>query len=259
MNTAHWKTRFRAFAAHLQAPLTTLLRAPAAVRYIAYDEAEPENVDGFTFFFRLVGEKIAPGLLLGFEFEPALLLGILDRLQGGDGVDLEEDPYSTRALTGLEKWLASKFLLLLHGAIRETWGLAEPFDFELTEPLDWGEEVFFAAPVFQLGVGTLDGNFRILIPRLRPEPLKNSQISQTVRPDEEEEDASEALASTPVKISIQLSGSRILPQELMRWKVGDVVSLGRPEDFPFKVLVEGMEKFSAAPGKFKSRKAFRIL
>ena len=125
--------------------------------------------------------------------------------------------------------------------------------------MDWGGEVFLAAPVFQLNVGPLDGNFRILIPRLYPQPRRNSQISQSVRAEEDEEDAAEALASTPVKISVQLAGSRIRPQELMRWKVGDVVSLGRPEDFPFNVLVEGMEKFTAAPGRFKSRKAFRIL
>ncbi|MBR0192314.1 MAG: FliM/FliN family flagellar motor switch protein [Thermoguttaceae bacterium] len=259
MNTVHWKTRFRAFAAQLQAPLTALLRGPAAVRYAAYDEAEPEKIAGFTFFFRLVGEKIAPGLVLGFEFEPALLLGVLDRLQGGDGVHLEEDSNSARPLTGLEKWLTSKFLLLLNDAIRQTWGLEEPFDFELTGPLDWGGEVFFAAPIFQLNVGPLDGNFRILIPRLHPQPMRNSQISRSVRAEEDEEDATDALALTPVKISVQLAGSRIRPQDLLRWKVGDVVSLGRPEDFPFNVLVEGMEKFTAAPGRFKSRKAFRIL
>jgi len=258
MNVAHWKPRFRAFAAHLQSPLTTFLRDVAMVRFVAQDEAEPEAVTGFSFFFRLVGDEIPPGLLLGFEFEPALLLGLLDRLQGGDGIILEEELKLPHVLTALEKKLASRFLLLLQQSIRETWGLTEPYDFELVPPPDWGEDVFFATAIFQLNVGPLDANFRVLIPQLRPEPIKNAQISEGLRSDEDE-NLADSLASTPVKISVQLSGVKIHPADLLHWKIGDVVSLGRPEDFPFTVLVEGMEKFIAAPGKFKSRKAFRIL
>lgn len=248
---------FRALGAWLQAPLSTLLHETAAVRYLEQKTLPFPQRSRTAFFFHLAGDDVPAAAFLGFEFERTLFFALLDRLQGGDGMP-EEEADCSRPLTRLETRLAARFLLLFQNAIRETWNLPEPFDFEPVsgEELNPGRNV--SALEFQLDFGNCGGKFRIL----RPMMLRRRVASLPV-PDSEEVEAAfgiaESLADTPVRISVQLSGEKIRPQDLMRWRVGDVISLGRPEDFPFGVLIEGVEKFSAAPGRFKSRKAFRIL
>ena len=72
-------------------------------------------------------------------------------------------------------------------------------------------------------------------------------------------DVSESLKEAKIAVSVQLFGGKITPRELLEWETGDVVSLEKPADAPFEVLVESVPKFSAAPGRVKNRKAFKIL
>ncbi len=253
---------FRAFSAWLQLPLSTLLHETAAVRFVGREVAQFAETTGPIFFFHLVGDDIPPETVWGIEFESELLWALLDKLQGGTGVS-EEICDADRRLTLLEKRLAERFLLLFQNAIRETWQLPEPFDFE---PIwEWEMTKTVSVAQFRLEAGAIGGTFRIMRPavlrqRISAVGLNSGDLLENGT--ETEEDSTEivnVVASAPVRVSVQLAGRKVLPQDLLRWRVGDMISLGRPEDFPFSVLVEGTEKFTASPGRYKSRKAFRIL
>lgn len=252
------ETRFlRAFGAWLQTPLTSLLRETAAVRWVDQKPLSPTLISGPAFFFLLSGEDIPPGSAVGFEFEPKLFFSLLDWLQGGDGTVEDGELLPNRTLTPLEKRLASRFLGIFQKALLETGKILSPTEFHPILELSRPEFRDFTAAQFRFDAGTFGGTFRIW----RSLPHRQLALGPTEESLDEHDAQSmaEALAETPVQVSVQLSGAKITPQDLLKWRVGDLIELGKPEDFPFTVLVEGMEKFTAAPGKFKSRKAFRIL
>lgn len=243
---------FRAFGVSLQSPLSLLLHETTVMRWVEQKSVPFSCASGPIFFFHLTGKEIPSGTILGFEFESSLFYALLDRLQGGNG-KFNVNSLKSRPMTHLEKRLASRFLLLFQNAIRETWNLPEPFDFEPFSSAELEPERKFIVAEFQLDAGNLSGTIRLW--RLAPFRTKSDDLenADSVR------DVASSLAQTPVHIAVQLSGEKITPKELMKWRENDLISLGRPEDFPFSVLVEGVEKFTASPGKFKSRKAFRIL
>jgi len=252
------ETRFlRAFGAWLQTPLTALLRETAAVRWVNQKRLSPTLVSGPAFFYQLSGEDIPPGSVIGFEFEPKLFFSLLDWLQGGEGTVEEEELSPDRPLTLLEKRLASRFLHLFHQAVLETGRISSPTEFLPTAELSRPEFRNFTAAEFRLDAGTFGGTFRLW--RSYPHRQLDLGSLDEMADENDAQSMAEALAKTPVCVSVQLSGAKISPQGLLKWRVGDMIELGKPEDHPFTVLVEGMEKFTAAPGKFKSRKAFRIL
>ena len=244
---------FRAFSVSLQIPLSRLLRETAVMRWVEQKTIPFSSVSGPVFFFRLSGDGIPAGTVLGFEFEPLLFHALLDRIQGGNG-EIDENSVRPRPVTPLEKRLASRFLLLFQNAIRETWNLPEPFQFESLSAIDWDSERKFTVTEFQLDVGKLSGTIQLW--RFASFRQKIQDFSDK---EDSEQNIADSLAETPIHVAVQLSGEKITPRDLMKWRENDLIFLGRPQDFPFSVLIEGVEKFTASPGKFKSRKAFRIL
>ena len=69
----------------------------------------------------------------------------------------------------------------------------------------------------------------------------------------------EALAGTEIQVSVQLFGNIVHPSEILDWKIGDMIPLDMPAETPLRVLVQGIPKLEASPGKYKNRIAFRIL
>ncbi len=253
MNNELGLRHFRAFAARLQSQLATLLHEPVSVRCSDLKTVSFSSISEPVFFYHLMGEDVPADTILGFGFDAPLFGAFLDRLQGGDGTVETFSLAPSRMLTRFETRLASRFLLLFQGSLRQTWNFPEPYDFEPFSKDAWTYGKELASVEFLLDFGNSEGTFRVL----RPASLPN--IKQVVTSQTSALSPLSALCDTPISISVQLSGSRIRPRDLLSWNIGDVVSLGRSEDFPFSVQIEGMEKFSASPGRYQFRKAFKIL
>ena len=66
------------------------------------------------------------------------------------------------------------------------------------------------------------------------------------------------LLSTEIEIIAELGGTRITPEKLMHFKVGDTLILGNDVTDPLNLKVEGNPKFKGFPGVSRGNKAIQI-
>lgn len=282
---------FTAAGEKMALSLETLLHQPTSlevrdIRQRNWQYASHETSSEKRSFVTIQGGAVWPssaswGVALPWSF----LFALLDRLLGG-GHFSPPRLDSCASLTRVEEKLCRKVSLQLATPLLHHWqtlaNVSQVLEMTFSATVPWlgGEMVLVLECT--LTVGKMEGeitfflpaevcqNWLLLYEKRFPEKGGKTDVAKVVPrqeiPWEERSehgicpsDAVDTIAKTLVNVSVQLPGAKVTPQALAQWRLGDTIALEKDADEPFEVLVEGISKFQATPGKYRTRKVFRVI
>ena len=234
----------------------------------------------YAVFSRVEGLDDAP-IPVGMELEFPILYAMIDFVLGAD----ESEPARETgafALTRIEEKIAGRIMDVFRRHFVETWSRTGRWTFADTPPSPLAHDAedggFLAAEMvlaldFTLQFAGRTGLFTLYLPCAFAQFLmkdfeitnETSEILYETIPWTERtpratgQTPEYALAGAQIQISVQFFGNKVRPDDILDWKVGDLIPLDMPEGTPFHVLIQGVPKLDASPGKYKNRIAFRIL
>ncbi len=223
------------------------------------------------------------------NFSETVVSPVLDRLLGAEITDGVRRFESRVEMTALEEKLFGRVMDAVCRGLEDAWRPLFPVRFQGTHLEDVEFQEHFVMLNYSFSLFHVSGMTALAFPaacvqRLldrhqeletaRPKKLRRRK--RVEKPCESEKNAepavtqaakipdpgleiAEALRTSLVDVSVQMRGGTVGPRDLLDWHLGDVIHLNRNAETEFSVLVEGTEKFVAAPGKFGQRKVFRIL
>lgn len=200
------------------------------------------------------------------DLDPGLAFPLLDRIFGGPGEPLD----AVRPLTEIELTVMRRVFDALARAVGEAWTALGPVQpavesletnpayLQLAAP---GEVVLTVPLAAQMGGHR--GLLRLGLPYVLLEPvlprLSSGPWLGTNRRPAPEPVLERLLGRVEVTVSARLGAARLSLSEVMGLEVGDVIRLGHRRDRPVAVLVEGLPKYWAQPGRVGNRLAVRVL
>lgn len=116
---------------------------------------------------------------------------------------------------------------------------------------------------FSVTIDEVSGSVALIIPHVSLEPLceclRDAAISfLPQRGSNWREVIQEGMLAMPATLCGQISEITLRLRDLLNFQVGDVIELGRSQNAPIKLLVEGQHKFNGQVGVREGRKAVRI-
>lgn len=265
------QTMHEGFSRNYGASLSALLRTIVDVKLTSVDQL---TYSEFVFSlenptcFNLIDTPPLEGKLI-LDINPSLLFPIIDRLLGGasDGA-----PPARRPLTEIELRLTGRVTSLFLTEIKNAWEnviTLEPAidrvesNPQLVQIVPPNEVVVLIS--FEVTIGEVRGMMNLCIPYNAIEHVSskltaNSWVSYSKRPSTPEtiQRLGDRLSESVVELVVDLAESEISTADLIGLRVGDVITTEKDTGAPLVVSVEGREKFHAAPGAFKGRKAVQI-
>jgi flagellar motor switch protein FliM len=123
-------------------------------------------------------------------------------------------------------------------------------------------DLVFIIP-FELDCEQVTGLITLVIPYSTLEPIKASLYSgyQIENLDSDQgwiERLKNRLKSADVELVVELGKTKITAHQLLRLKVGDILSLDKEVSDPLIAKVQGVPKFSGRAGLYGSNKAFQV-
>ncbi|MDC0935769.1 flagellar motor switch protein FliM [Pirellulales bacterium] len=266
------QTMHEGFGRNFGAALSALLRSIVEVKLTSVDQL---TYSEFVFSlenptcFNLVNAEPLEGQLI-LDVNPSILFPIIDRLLGGNA---SAPPPVRRPLTEIELRLVSRITSLFLREMQHAWENVLPLKLvvdrvesnpQLVQIIPANEVVVLIS--FELTVGETRGMMNLCIPfnsieRISGKLSSNSWVSYSKRPPTAEsmQTVGEKLGAAAVEVVVELATTTITTADLLDLRVGDIVASEKDVSEPLLVSVEGKPKFHAAPGRYKGRKAIRIL
>jgi flagellar motor switch protein FliM len=265
------QTMHEGFARNFAAALSALLRCMVEVKLTSVDQLTYSefvfSLENPTCFNLLKAEPLEGNLIL--DINPSILYPIIDRLLGGGR---EAGPIARRPLTEIELRLVSRITSLFLKELAHAWENVLTLNFEVVQVESNPQLVQIVPPnevvvliSFEITIGELRGMLNLCIPynaieRISTKLSSNTWISYARRQSSQEhvEQISRTLRGSLVEVRVRLATSRIKTGELIRLRVGDIITTKKDIHTPLLVMVEGVPKFKAFPGAYKGHKAIRI-
>lgn len=200
--------------------------------------------------------------------EAKLVFTLLDVFFGGSGKATYR--VEGRDFTAIEARLIQKVVAMIFSEMEKAWNVVHPITFQhvrseinpqfvsIVPPSDLVINVTFGVELEQF-----TGMITLCIPYAIIEPIKNKLYSG-FQSEQFEVDQTwvsrflERLQSTEVEVKVELGRTKVMVQDLLRWKKGDVFSLNQDVSDPLVVQVEGVPKFTGKPGICRGNKAIQI-
>ena len=259
------------FAGHLGSALSGSLRAVVDVDLVSVDQLTYSE-----FVMSLVWPsctyKIQLSPLEGqclVDFSPSLSLGFVDRMFGGRGRAIEAE----RELSGIERSImdvvaarALKELALAWRRIYEVTIAIEGFEStpQFLQIVPPGETVIVTT--FQVKLLSASGIVTLCYPYLTLEPIMEHLSGQTwidaakASTDREIRGILEtSLQGVGADVSAVLATANISLRDFLKAKINDVIVAETRVSEPTRVLVNGVEKFTARPGLHGRYRALEIV
>lgn len=265
------QTLHEGFSRNFGAALSAMLRAIVEVKLTSVDQLTYSefvfSLENPTCFNLLKAEPLEGNLIL--DINPSILYPIIDRLLGGGR---EAASHARRPLTEIELRLVARITSLFLEELRRAWENVLELKLEVVRVESNPQLVQIVPPnevvvliSFELTLGELRGMLNLCIPynsieRISARLLANSWSAYGRRQSSPEsvEKVRRALRTSLVELSVRLAQTRISTAELLRLRVGDLITTERDIHAPLIVAVEGVPKFRARPGILKGRKAVCI-
>lgn len=266
------QTLHEGFGRNFAAGLSAMLRSMVEVKLTSVDQLTYSefvfSLENPTCFNLLRADPLEGNLIL--DINPSILYPIIDRLLGGGR---EGGALARRPLTEIELRLVSRITTLFLAELRHAWENVLDLKLEvvrvesnpqLAQIVPPNEVVVLVS--FELALGDVRGMMNLCIPynaieRISGKLSANSWVTygrKTTTP-EMMESISQSLRGSLVSLNVRLATTRITTGELLGLRVGDIITTNKDVHSPLLVSVEGVPKFRASPGAFKSRKAIRIV
>jgi flagellar motor switch protein FliM len=266
------QTMHEGFGRNFGAALSALLRTIVEVKLTSVDQL---TYSEFVFSlenptcFNLINASPLEGQLI-LDINPSILFPIIDRLLGGATTSA---PPARRPLTEIELRLVSRITGLFLNEMQHAWENVLKLELkidrvesnpQLVQIIPANEVIVLVS--YELTVGETRGMMNLCIPfnsieRIGNKLSSNSWISYSKRPPTAESigQVSKHISNAPVELVVELAETSITTADLLGLRVGDIIASEKDIQQPLVVHVEGRPKYHAAPGKYKGRKAIRVL
>lgn len=200
--------------------------------------------------------------------ESKLVFAVVDTFFGGSGV--KEAKITGRDFSAIEIRMTKSVILSVLDDLEKAW---RPVHTVTTNFVRSEVNPQFAAIVpptdivlvilFEIEMENISGTLTICLPYAAIEPvipkLKAQFQSEEIEVDQVwVRRLRTELLTTEVEIIAELGTTKITPQELMGFKVGDIVNLGNDVTDPLVMKVEQNPKFKGFPGVSRGNKAIQI-
>jgi flagellar motor switch protein FliM len=203
------------------------------------------------------------------ELSPSMVFPIVDRILGGKGRSLAE----ARELTEIENRIIMRIVLMILDSLRRSWDQLVEFQCTVvtleSDPLIVqivaGSEMVILVG-YEVHIGESVGSLNICIPLMVLAPVLE-QISQQAHFTRKMSPAAavstrEAIAHVLTKVQAPVEavlGQTVLPlYEIARLQVGDIVQLDSCPERPIAVMVGGVSRFQAQPGRRGEQSAVQL-
>jgi flagellar motor switch protein FliM len=176
-----------------------------------------------------------------------------------------------RSFTHIEQSIIKKIVATALNNMSEAWNGISPIQPELVSSEMSPQLVTIVTPSelvikieIHLEVEEFTGRLFLCIPYSLIEPVKEKLYSgiQTEKFDVDHRWVSglkEMLMDSSVEIAVELGKVKLTCRELMNLDVGNVVYLGKPVSDGLSVKIEGVKKFTGAPGYSRGSQAVKII
>lgn len=204
------------------------------------------------------------------ELSPGVVFPIVDRVLGGRGHALS----APRELTEIESRIVYRVALMILDSWKRAWDQLIEFNMTVenqeTDPLIVqivaGSEMVILVG-YEIYVGEQVGSMNMCIPLLVLNPVLD-QISQQTRFQRQvsEEFAratratiARAIRNATLRVEPVLGRARLSLNDVANLQVGDVVTLNSREEDPIPVMVGGIPRFLAKPGRRGEQSSVQIV
>ena len=265
------QTLHEGFGRNFGAALSALLRSIVEVKLTSVDQLTYSefvfSLENPSCFNLLKADPLEGNLIL--DINPSILYPIIDRLLGGGR---EGGPLARRPLTEIELRLVSRITGLFLEELRHAWENVLDLKLRVVQVESNPQLVQIVPPnevvvviSFELTIGDLRGMTNLCIPynsieRIGGKLSANSWVSYGRRQATPEsiQQISQTLCTSPVEVDVRLALTQIGTGDLLRLRVGDIITTEKDIHQPVVVSVEGVPKFRARLGALKGRKAILI-
>ena len=261
------------FARTTTTELSAQLRSLASLTVASVDQLSYEE------FMKVVPNPTTLGVLdmepldgkAIFEMDPALVFQIVDRLFGGTGsttpVNLE------RELTDIEHSVIERIFMSILNNLREAWEEIIELRPRLEQIESNPQFVQIVPPndmvvliTFDTQIGDVEGMTNLCIPYVILGPVINklsatfwySSASNELT-DDQIERLREKIDYVQVPVSVEVGKTKLEAGEILDLEEGDIIKLDTGLDDPFKLVINGQEKFFCKPGQRGKTRAVQVL
>ena len=260
------------FARNLGASLSGLLRTIIEVRVAAAEQLTYSefihSLPNPTNFNLLTAEPLEGQMCL--EISPLIIYPIIDRLLGGSS---NETFVPQRPLTMIELRLVKRITDRALATLTEVWSNLIEVHFDLVEVENNPHLVQIVAPNevvvvigFEIKMGSRSGTMSFCMPFNVIEPVMSKLATQgwlaykrKATGESKREDLSKHIESTRVQVAAWLAETSITVQELIELQPGDIIQTGKPANSAVMIKVADRPQFSGKLGRYKDRRAIKIL
>ncbi len=198
----------------------------------------------------------------------ALVFGVIDRVFGGAGRTPKS--LSTREYSAIETQMIQRVVVRALGDLTESWAPVHALTchFERSElnpasiAICGAGDMVLALDV-QCELGGDVASLTMVVPYAIIEPLraKLGEPQAVVRgPDRDWVGGlTRAVRETSVTVSAELGTREISARDVLRLRVGDVLTLGTRGDDPLEVKIEGVPLLTGLPGVSRGNNAIRLV
>ncbi len=258
----------RNFGASLSGFLRTIIEVRiATTEQLTYSEFI-HSLPNPTNFNLLTAEPLEGQMCL--EISPLIIYPIIDRLLGGSN---SQTFIPQRPLTMIELRLVKRITDRALQNLTEVWSSMVKVQFELAEVENNPHLVQIVAPNevvvvigFEIKMGDRSGTMSLCVPFNVIEPVMGKLATQgwlaykrKIAPESKRDDLAYHLGHTQTELAATLAETSITVQEFLSLQVGDIIQTGKPATADVLLKVGGNTKYACSLGKYKDRRALRIL
>ncbi|NOT00908.1 MAG: flagellar motor switch protein FliM [Phycisphaerales bacterium] len=258
----------RNFGAALSGFLRTIIEVRVATaEQLTYSEFI-HSLPNPTNFNLLTAEPLEGQMCL--EISPLIIYPIIDRLLGGPNT---ETFIPQRPLTMIELRLVKRITDRALSCLTEVWSNLIDIDFSLAEVENNPHLVQIVAPNevvvvigFEIKIGQRSGTMSFCIPFTVIEPVMSKLATQgwlaykrRTTVESRKDHIAHQLQGTKVDVVAILAETDINVQELVTLSPGDIIQTDKPIDGNLLLKVAGRPKFACTVGRYKEKRAVKIL
>jgi flagellar motor switch protein FliM len=258
------------FARHFGAAVSNHIRTIAevkttSVRQATYGEyiTNLENPTAITVFSM---EPLKGNCIL--ELNPSIMFTLIDRILGGPGKAMAKQ----RELTDIEQVIVGKIAVKALDNLHDAWARVIAVKAEIKAKETNPQFVQLVAPnemvlliEFDITIKEQKGEMSLCFPYLTLEPVISKLSSRNwfatgLRHNDPttRDHLKESLNQTAVPLIVKIGSSELTARELLKLKVGDVVTLNTGVNDDMEVFVENRKMFGGRPGVRSKKKAIMI-